>query len=591
MISCASQARDGSPVLRNGVPFGTKRWGSTEHATNAGFRKFTLTILDMGATAPFDKAVKHLFRHLHNASALRRNPLVRELFDASSLLAPGPAGDQLILSRIHALAREAAEHCRDLDLKEGRNRQGLRQYAIFSRQCLERQPIDVVAHELGISKQHCYRERSTICQRVAGLIRERNEAPIIEYLAQVDEFRSLVDRAAREVGNGNLEASLRQYELLIGAATSTEQRVEALCRKADAALTFAKVKLAEAAFSAAGKHAPRAAEGDSSTTRVIRAWLDLTGAKFAYFRGDSQEAINLVERSTIRLEPLQTHAPVNVRELYAESLSEVGAALWNLGNRYRAYDYMVRAEEGARSLPVLLSQTRCHVTIQLWKFRSQLLMSPQHWCPVSERVRALTSAFDAAYASGWFYQGIEALGVIMASTALAGRFPEAIRSADVALSLTAQQTNERVKFLVPVALAVPLMSTDCWEKGFAIYSTVRQLRDCERYLHASVSYIVAARALRLRQFNDAWRLANENTKDSDPLDLTLRKKVIGAAAAHELGRQRHARSLLDEVIATAEALGSAAILRDACLVAARVEGGNGRRLRRRASELSKLLAM
>jgi hypothetical protein len=544
------------------------------------------------ANSPFNKAAKHFFRHLHEPRVLRRSPLARKLLNTASLLSVGPGAERAALARIHAVVREGAAHYRDLDFKNGKQLRGLRQYAIITRQCLEREPIGDLAKSLGISKQHCYRERANICQRVARFIYEGGHSRAVEHLAELDEFRSLADRAAREVASGNLAASLHHHELLTKAATSYNQKIEAFCRKADAALSFGKVKVAEATFSAAMKHAAGSTIAKRSSEAILaQAWLDLTGAKFAYFKGDAQQAIKLMQSAARNLEPLQASGQVYIRELYAESLSDVAASLWNIGDRYRAYDYMVKAEECARALPVTSSQTRCHVTIQFWKFRSQLLMSTQHWSPVSDRVRALTEVFEAAYASGWRLQAIEALGVMVTSTALAGKKAEAIRFARLALALAVQQENERVRALVPVALATHLVSTDCWKDALAIFSTVKRLEDCERYLHSSVSYIVAARALRFRQFNDAWRLANDSIQEAEPTDLTLRKKVVAATAACELGRQPLARQILEEVIPRAEALGSVPILRDAYYLAGKVAGSDRKRLQRRARELDKLLAM
>jgi hypothetical protein len=545
----------------------------------------------MNANAPFDKAVKHLFRHLHDPRALIRNPLLRDIFDNATLRKVGRDRDRLILTQIHGLVRKAAIYYRDVDFRTGKRRRGLHQFEIITRECLEQQPIADVAKDLGISTQHCYRERAAICRRIGHFICEGVDGPSLEQLSELDEFRSRADRAAREVANGDSVASFHEYDLLIKTATSVEEKVEAQCRKADAALSFGRVKLADASFSAAKKQAVYAGAQISASSSVARAWLDLTGAKFAYFRGDAPQSIRLMRRAALALEALQVDGSVSIRELYAESLSDVGAGLWNIGDRYPAFDYMIKAEEVARTLPARSSQTRSHVAIQFWKFRSQLLMSPTHWCPVSERITALTEVFEGAYASGWLFQAIEALGVIVTSAALAGRKTEATRAAKVALALASQQGNERVKTLVPVTLAAHLMSTDCWEEGLAIFSTVKRLEECERYLHASVSYIVAARALRHRQFNDAWRLAKDSIQRGEPIDVTLRKQVVAATAALELGRQPLARQILEDVIPKAEALGSVPLLRDACHAAAKLPGGDRRRLQRRARNLSELLAM
>jgi len=537
----------------------------------------------------FAKAVKHFFRHLHDARALSRNPLARRLFEGAGTQGSSPLRNRAFLHRIHDFVRQGAEHCRNADVAAGKVERAIRQHTIIMLQCLGKRSIPEVARELGISPNLCYRERADICRRVARFICECDNVPVLDYLAELDEFRSQLDRAVREVAGGDVEASLHQYDLLIRAASSTDQKIEAFCRKVDAALSFAKVRLAETAFSAAKIYAAeQAIETRSSISGLTQAWFDITGAKFAHYRGDSQQTITLMERATLELEPVQSAGSGPIRELYVASLGDLSAALWYVGDRHRAYDYVLRAEESLRTLPTKFSQTRTHITILVWKYRCQLLMSAKAWYPAWERLRGLARAFEAAYASGWLLEAIDALGVITTSTALAGHKAEAIRSAELGLSLAKQQANERLKRLVPVAIATNLMATDYWKEGLEFFSEVNRLEDCEAFLQVSASYIIAARALRFHQFDHAWRLANDNSQFSEPVDLTLKKSVIAAAAAHELGRQSVARTILEALIPKAEALGAAPILRDAFSIAAKVGGDS--RLRRKARELSRLLA-
>ena len=199
--------------------------------------------------------------------------------------------------------------------------------------------IQDVAQELGISIKHCYRERASICRRVAQFICELEDVPVLQYLRELDEFRFHLDRAAREVSVGNADGSLRLYDALLSTVSSVEQQVEACCRKADTALSVGKVKLAEAAFARARTHAASHAVSEGGSTSLLtEAWLDITGAKLAYFRGDSQQAIALMERATANLEIVQTAGSEYAKALFAETLGEAGAALWNVGDRERGYE-------------------------------------------------------------------------------------------------------------------------------------------------------------------------------------------------------------------------------------------------------------
>ena len=65
-------------------------------------------------------------------------------------------------------------------------------------------PINAVAAALGISYQHCYRERATVSKRVARFIYEHHVTASVEYLSQLDEFQVLMDRASCQIACGDL---------------------------------------------------------------------------------------------------------------------------------------------------------------------------------------------------------------------------------------------------------------------------------------------------------------------------------------------------------------------------------------------------
>jgi hypothetical protein len=543
----------------------------------------------MNASAPFEKAVKHLFRHLHDARALTRNPLVRRIFDNSPIVGNGQDRNPAVLVQIHQLVRQGAERCLEADLRSGKRQRGLRRYAIITQQCLEQRPIRDVAAELGISYHHCYRERAAICRRVARFICS-DEVAVLDYFSELDEFRSLVDRTEREVMYADIEAASRKYNALIRAASSNGQKIEATCLKALNFLLFGSIERADSTLSEAQGLFAEYSDGNSPDgADLSQVWIDLTASKFAQYQGDEHEAVKSGQRAIVVLEPLQSIASVHLTELYLHSLYEVGTALWNLGDRERAHDYIVRAEERAGQMPAVDFGLRLQVVVTLWKQRCRLLMSSRAWYPAWQRLSGLTTAFEGAYAAGSLVQAMDALGVVAECNALAGRGDEALRAAGLAVSLAKKYPNERIKAQVPIDVAAKLMPTEFWEEALGLFSEVKQLNRCEAFYRANASYLVAARALRLQCFQEAWRLANLSNDYTGYADLMLRKRLTAAAAAGALGWQSQAHDILEELIPEAEALGSAAILRDAYNVAAKVTG-NASRFRRKARELSQLLA-
>jgi hypothetical protein len=540
-------------------------------------------------TAPFEKAVKHLFRHLHDGRALSRNPIVQRLFDNPSIAVPGRERDRAILNRIHELVRQGADKCRDADLGAGRRERALRQHSIITLQCLGQRPIREVAESLGISYYHCYRERANICRRVARFIWEHDDPPVLDYLAELDEFRSLADLTSRHVDSGDVAAALRHTDALILAAASAEQKVEALSRKALVSLAFGNVKRAESAFNEMKMFVARQlGENASPVSDPLQVWVDVAGSKFAQYRGNSREAISIGQRAVVGLEPLQCTASGHIRELYTESLYEVGVALWNIGERHRGHEYLVKAEESLRYAPKSSNQLQSQITVTLWKQRSRLLMSSKAWHPTWQRLRGLRTAFEDAYASGSLPQAMDALGVITECNALAGRKADALHAAALAVSLAKRQANEKVRKQVSIDIAAKLVRTEQWEDGLLFFSDVDRFDSCEAFYRANALSFTAVRALRLRRFQEAWRLANLRNESGEYADLALTNQLVAASAAYALGWQPKANLILEALIPEAEALGSTPILRDAYNLASKVRADS--RLRHKARELTRLLA-
>jgi tetratricopeptide (TPR) repeat protein len=125
----------------------------------------------------FDAAVHHLFRHLADASALRKNPLVRAHFPKSKKM----EADDVLLAEIRVRILEAANRCCADDAAAGLERQARRRHAIISAICSGEPPRATAGH-LKISRRQYYRERQAICARVAAAFvpQTTNPAPQIK---------------------------------------------------------------------------------------------------------------------------------------------------------------------------------------------------------------------------------------------------------------------------------------------------------------------------------------------------------------------------------------------------------------------------
>lgn len=290
----------------------------------------------VSSDASFRVLAKHLFRHMHEPRALRRNALVRRFFEDARVGAGGRLREQAALERIHALVRRGAEHCREADLKAGKNERALRQYAIVTSQCLDRQPIAEVAVSLSISRRQCYRERADISQRVAEYIREHNDEGALAYLKELDEFRFLMDRAMRRAAVGDARAAFEEYDELVRAAPTVARKIEALRTSALTSIDFGNIERAEEAYTAAVSLFNECSAAIAwPLGNVSQACIDLIASKLAYYQANTAQALLLAQHATERLESAQANAPGYVQNIRGEHLRARNGALqfWRFRSR------------------------------------------------------------------------------------------------------------------------------------------------------------------------------------------------------------------------------------------------------------------
>jgi hypothetical protein len=543
----------------------------------------------LDSDAPFDEVARHLFRHLHDPRALRKNRLVRRFFEDSAIGGVGIVRERAVLNRIHNLVREGADRCRDADLVEGKDDRAFREHAIIALQCIERRPIQEVAASLGISQPHCYRERAAICLRVARYIAEHHEAPALEYFPEIDEFRFLIDRAGHRAALGDVNGSLREYDDLVRSAPSAQQKIEALRGIVSVSVQFGNVARAESAHAQARTLWAEQLTTDSSVARdVARACIDLIEMDLASNGGDATRALRAAESAVLRLEPIQAKTSGHVNDLYLESVFDVGAGLANLGKLEAGYDFVSRAEglsRDRRASPPL----RSWVVVEACRLRNRLLTSSTHWRPSSQRLKSLAAAFDLAYTSGALIGSVAALVGITEHHAVSGRDVEALHAARSAVLLAKQHQSERVVAHTSMSVVLQLLQTRCWRDGVALLPSEAQQGAADGRYQDVISYCVAARAFRMRAFDDAWTLAQSQIERGDYYPaLAVRMRLIAASAAHELQRSREARALIEQTVEAAEKQGYAPLLRDTYGAAAKITGNP--RFRHQASELARLVS-
>lgn len=532
-------------------------------------------------------AAKHLFRHLHDPQALKTNAIVRPLFADAAAAGLGQVPDGVVLDRIHQLVRQAADRCRDADLLTSYDERAIRQHKIVTHQCLERRPIRAVATALGISFRHCYRERAAICERIARCLAESQEPQTLAHGPQLDEFQFLMDRAIHRAEFGDASEVLAEWDKVIRQAPSACRKIEALRASALSAIEFGAFDRAESAYADARELFAGLSSSPSASHDVAHACLDLIASKLFFYRGDMANALGAAQRATARIEPILARSSPYVEELYAEALFETGTVFCNLGDLESGYDCIVRAEAGLRRVSPGSFRLRDRVMVYLWKLRNYLLLSSKSWFPSWERLKGITTTFEQAYASGSIPGALSALSVLTEYHAFAGNDDEVLRAARFAVFLAEQQPSQRVRAQTAITVATQLLPTRHFEVAASLLPSAKGFDACDAFHRELVSHVTTALALRSRRFDDAWTLANGEDDRKEYAALTVSRRLIAASAAHELGRRREARSLIEAALPRAEALGLAPILKDAYAVAAKVTANT--RFKRQASEMARLL--
>jgi hypothetical protein len=541
----------------------------------------------MIANAAFYRAARHLFRHLCEPTALRKNSLVKHFFvESEPATLDSIARDRIALTRIHGLVRRGAEQCRSMDIAAGREERARRQHTIVLLHALERRPIADVAATLAISCQQCYRERADVAVRIAHYISQQNNAATVQFLPDFDTFRLQMEYTRNGAAYRERQFALERCDDLVRSGSSASQKIEALRIRAIVALGFGSVEHAEGAVTQARGFVANLEEESPQNREVALACIDLLGCDLAYHRADSSQALALAQSAARRLEDQQQHAPSRVVELYAESLYELGAALWNAGRLDEGYAKIVAAEALVRQTPAASAKARARTAVGLWKSRNHLLMSSESWCPLSRRVAGLSSSFEASYAAGLLTEAAEALVALVQCHAFSGADEAALRTARAAAALARQHSNARMRAQISIQVAMALLWSKHWERGISFVET----SDSDAYdgYHGQVAdYLKAERALRRRALTEAWKLSSETGESRAYPALAVRRQLVAAAAAHQLERAQQARAFMEAAIPAAEEIGSAPILRDAYAVAAAITGDSG--FRRSAGELSRLL--
>lgn len=533
----------------------------------------------------FNAAAKHLFRHLHDSRRLQANPIASRMFRGSAEISESPRDARKALSELHAIVLQAAQRCRDESISAGQSERARRQFAIIQWQYFEGVPIREVAKRLGLSVKHCYRERAEICQRIALYLYQCSQPDNVVAAPDEEGFYFLLDRLS-ECSTYTPRAALLACQYLENVAESPQQKIDSLLAGIALSLLLGDRSSAEAGYIRAGRlydehflALPSDLQGAAQATISVAAW------HLANYQGKNDQALRAAEVAVKHLEQLPTRRTPYVDKFWVEAQFNLAITLWARGNLAAAYDALSRGASRIDRVP-LSSPLRFRVDASLWKLRNYLLLSVANSHTSEVRLNGLRTAFNQAHELGSLSEAIDALIAITECHVFAKRDEQALQSARAALTLSRKIDNPVMRMGVSINVGVRLLSTRFWRQAKLLFPLEEEALKLDDYHQRVLRYSRALLALRLGDFEKAWRYSSSSNNDDWAL-LALRSQLVRAASAHQLGLKHAAREAAESAVYAAERSGAAPLLRDAYRVATDVLGDE--RFGTRAEEITRIL--
>jgi tetratricopeptide (TPR) repeat protein len=311
-----------------------------------------------------DDAVAHLLRHLHDASALRTNPIARTYFVAADGNKPIPTQERAhALRRIQELVAVAVDKL--LSHEKGDERAAIhasRQHAIVRRCDLQRESHAAVAADLGISRRQFYRERKRACARLADYL-ERTRS--YDAVSCENEFDLHWDIASGFCAAGKYDSAVLMMEGL-AAAGEAPQRIRAYAGLVPMLGEVGRIGDAKTAVAAA-REVYAACRMSAAESVLARAEIETAAARVAWLTGDLKAAVARHEWILGHLRSAPPLATGRALELRAVSQMRLGMLKRDFGDARGSLQSLVLASRTlgsfARPAPLLQAEFLANLSL------------------------------------------------------------------------------------------------------------------------------------------------------------------------------------------------------------------------------------
>lgn len=461
--------------------------------------------------------------------------------------------------RVRETVQAASEHYRDADIAEDQKERAHRQFTLIQRCYLQRQPQHEVAAALGISMRQFYRERADACQRIAQFMQAQESNPALVRVHVLSEIAFTMDSAAASAEAGDYERAIGIYSDVAQNANFVQQKIEALCRRAELELDLGSYDRVQITLSVA---AALLAEGREKLPplleQVSQAHVSLVVAKLAWMKGEAALNHRSLEAARAAGEKVDGQAGPRAKGLYVDVLLECANTADLNGDHASAQQWL----DGAHKTLNEIGHSSLHRRIDWMILQARLgltLLRPGNYATIRQQLALLNEAFDMARGCGSLKRMIDA--EIPLSLYCVQKVQEAERLANARrlMSLARQLKNRRLMASVSLDLADYLSATGYWIEGLRLLHHAESVVQAgsipwaffmnfkARY-HMKAGDARAAYECEKAASECAQRLSNHRL-----LATTLREL---ASAAHHLGKDAEAMEYVTAAIPIAETHGT-----------------------------------
>jgi tetratricopeptide (TPR) repeat protein len=525
----------------------------------------------------FGVAVRHLFRHLDNVKALRRNPLARTIFrldDYSSLAA------EITCASIRSIILECARVCHAEDVAAGPEALAHRRLTIVSGLC-SRRAATQIAMEIGVSLPQFYRDRRAICERVVRVLMTRDHRST-DAAHAYDPLRFGLWRVAALAEQGFAARAMTECERVLTETSRSDAKAHTLLTLGDTALRLGDVGKAESAVRAARAYSSAMTEEAARPLEIFARLLDF---RMAMHRGRHHEARRMMDE-IVRESGAESAERVDRDELRVDVLLDRCRFSAYLGDVADASDTVARASKIARRNSDVPLAQRVEIAVLAATFAQDGIVD------ASTRHHRLIEALSFAYSVG------SAMGVLFASIGLAHqcvglRDDERAKTyADQSLQIARSMEGRQSLLFAVASLAPVLLHLKRWSDLdpllFEIESCSVPMTDLWTNLKLSQGAMLARRGRNVEALAPLSSAVAGAYKLQQPRSqaMALREFALSSYAA---GRADDARDCIRSAVRIAETgkdalelqvtyQAASRILRDARMSRLAVQAANGRRM-------------